>query len=140
MISLGIHEKALEVQSRRTQLISNNLANADTPGYQAQDIDFRAVLANAAGSDSNNIQLTANIPLWMPNHGEKNHKHYSINSSHGLTSSSQFRTPSSPSLDNNTVDVSMERAAFAENNLRFNATLTFINGKIQSMMKALRGE
>ena len=44
---LGIHEQALLVRERRAELLAQNLANADTPGYKARDVDFRSVLAAA---------------------------------------------------------------------------------------------
>src|SRR5262245_39375049 len=51
---LGVHAQALTLESQRTQLLAANLANADTPGYKARDIDFKSALAAAGGSAGNN--------------------------------------------------------------------------------------
>ena len=40
--ALGVHEQALQVKSRRLEVLSQNIANADTPHYKARDIDFKA--------------------------------------------------------------------------------------------------
>jgi flagellar basal-body rod protein FlgB len=116
---LGVHARALQLESRRTELLAANLANADTPGFKARDIDFKRALAtatNAAGAA-----------------GEA----AGINS---LESVTQFRVPMAPSLDGNTVDAQLEQAAFAENNVRYQATLTLLNGKLRSLMTAITGQ
>ncbi len=115
---LGVHARALQLESRRTELLAANLANADTPGFKARDIDFKQALAaatNAAGA-AGNAAGTA------------------------MESATQFRVPMAPSLDGNTVDVQLEQAAFAENNVRYQATLTLLNGKLRSLMTAITGQ
>ena len=48
--------------------------------------------------------------------------------------------PLAPSLDGNTVDAQLEQAAFAENAVRYQATLTLLNGRLRSLMTAITGQ
>ena len=116
---LAVHAQALQVRERRTELIANNLANADTPGFKARDIDFRKALANAeAGAAGGNgaLHLTTDAGAL------------------------RYRVPLAPSLDGNTVDVQIEQAAFAENAVRYQATLSFLNSRFRSLMTAITGQ
>lgn len=112
---LGVHARALQLESRRTELLAANLANADTPGFKARDIDFKKALAAAAS------------PLAGP-------------AGDPLEAATEFRVPMAPALDGNTVDAHLEQAAFAENNVRYQATLTLLNGKLRSLMTAITGQ
>jgi len=116
---LGVHTRALQLESRRTELLAANLANADTPGFKARDIDFKQALAAA----TNAADAAGGAP-----------------GATSLDTSTQFRVPMAPSLDGNTVDVQLEQAAFAENNVRYQATLTLLNGKLRSLMTAITGQ
>jgi flagellar basal-body rod protein FlgB len=110
----GIHGAALEVRGQRMGVLASNIANSSTPGFKAKDIDFSQALASATGpgglSDS------------------------------GLTSATKYRVPLQPSLDGNTVDLSTEQTAFAENAVQYQTTLSFLNGRINEITRALRGE
>lgn len=126
---LGIHAVALRVRAQRTELLANNLANADTPNFKARDIDFRSVLA-AAGSTN------ATLPMVATQSG-----HIATSSTAvGGVPELKYRTPLAPSLDGNTVDVQLEQAAFAENAVRYQATLSFLNGKFRSLLAAITGQ
>jgi flagellar basal-body rod protein FlgB len=127
---LGIHAAALDVRSRRGELIANNLANADTPGYQARDIDFRQALARAAG------EQTSGVSLSTTNAG---HIGGGTSASAEANPDLKYRTPLAPALDGNTVDAQIEQAAFAENAVRYQATLTILNGKFRSLLTAILG-
>ena len=121
----GIHTQALALWQRRAEVLSTNLANADTPNYQARDIDFRAALgaADAGGS----------LPLAAPTQGQ-------IDASSGNSAQAlKYRVPMQPSLDGNTVDAETEQAAFAENSVRYQASLTFINAQIRQLRTAITG-
>ena len=112
---LGVHARALQLESRRTELLAANLANADTPGFKARDIDFKkalAVASDAAGTSNTQSMEAATL----------------------------YRVPMAPSLDGNTVDTQLEQAAFAENGVRYQATLTLLNGKLRSLMTAITGQ
>ncbi|NUO73672.1 MAG: flagellar basal body rod protein FlgB, partial [Frateuria sp.] len=58
----GMHTGALALWQRRTEVLASNLANADTPGYLARDVDFRKALAAAGGSGDGSLPLAAPTP------------------------------------------------------------------------------
>lgn len=127
---LGVEPDALKVYSQRAEVLAANLANADTPGYQARDIDFRAALA-AAGSQGGTLQPVTTSPQDV-----------TAGSSAGGVSTEQFlkyRIPLAPSLDGNTVDSQMEESQFAQNTVRFQATLTFLNDRFSELTTAITG-
>jgi flagellar basal-body rod protein FlgB len=122
----GIHEQALLLQGQRVGILATNLANADTPNYKARDIDFSAVLAH---SDA------AQLPLQVTDGAH-------ISMSDGTTPSADlmYRNPYQASLDGNTVEMPVEQAAFSENNVRYQASLGFINGRIAELTLAINGQ
>jgi flagellar basal-body rod protein FlgB len=111
----GIHGAALELRSQRTQVIISNIANAATPGYKARDIDFEA------GLNAKLETLSGNPPTF----GEPE---------------LLYRRSTMPSLDGNTVELGREQIAFAENALAYSATLEFVQGKVNTITRALKGE
>ena len=124
---LGIHESALYMQARRAEVLASNLANVDTPGYKARDIDFRQVMASAAGED-NGDQLRLTNPA---------HLDTSLDSSgYDL----QYRQPYQASLDGNTVEHQVEMAAYSDNAMRYLASLRFINHQLSLLNSAIRGQ
>jgi flagellar basal-body rod protein FlgB len=127
---LGVLPAALKLQSQRTEVIAANLANADTPNYKARDVDFRAALAQA-GAPGTTLGLHATAA-----------RHLGTAGTTGVTGDDalKYRTPLAPALDGNTVDAHLEQAAFAENAVRYQATLTFLNGKFRSLMTAITGQ
>jgi len=127
---VSVHATALDVRARRGELIANNLANADTPGYQARDIDFRQAMARAAGDKTVATAMTTTRP-----------GHIGGAASADATASPdlKYRTPLAPALDGNTVDAQIEQAAFAENAVRYQATLTFLNAKFRGLLTAIMG-
>lgn len=126
---LGVHARALQLESRRTELLASNLANADTPGFKSRDIDFKAALAQAG-------QSQATLPLKTTS---ATHQQIAGTGSGG-EAQMKYRVPLAPSLDGNTVDAQLEQAAFAENAVRYQATLTLLNGKLRSLMTAITGQ
>jgi flagellar basal-body rod protein FlgB len=127
---VGVHAAALDVRARRGELIANNLANADTPGYQARDIDFRQAMARASGDATSGVSLSTTQPGHI----------VSATSADAATNPDlKYRTPLAPSLDGNTVDTQIEQAAFAENAVRYQATLTFLNSKFRGLLTAILG-
>jgi flagellar basal-body rod protein FlgB len=125
---LGVHPDALKLQSKRTEVIADNLANSDTPGYKARDIDFRAAMASAGSAD-------APVKLATTNPG-----HMTIDPNSDASASLKYRTPLAPSLDGNTVDAQQEQAAFADNTVRYQATLTFLSARFKGLMTAITGQ
>jgi flagellar basal-body rod protein FlgB len=127
--AFGIHGTALQLRAERAQLLAANLANADTPGFKARDIDFKRALAQALASTRGRA---APLVTTQANHV--------AGLDAGASTTALYRTPLQPSLDGNTVDVATEQAAFSENSNRYLASLTFLNGRIRGLMTALRGE
>ena len=127
---LGVLPQALQLQSRRTEVLAANLANSDTPNYKARDLDFRAALADASTPGAQ-LQMSATNSQHLATAGS---------SGSGLDTPLQYRTPLAPSLDGNTVDTHLEQAAFAENAVRYQATVTFLNAKFRSLMTAITGQ
>jgi flagellar basal-body rod protein FlgB len=125
---LGVHADALKVSSQRMELLATNLANADTPNFKARDIDFREALAAAASPNT----ATA-LNTTQPNH-------LTADGGGASAASLKYRVPLAPSLDGNTVDVQLEQAAFADNAVRFQATLTFLSARLRSLMTAITGQ
>lgn len=129
--ALGIHQKALAIRSQRAEVLASNIANADTPGYKARDVDFKSVLENSART---NVSVPSANSLTRTDS-----KHIQINTSEN-NNEILYRVPNQSSLDGNTVDEQIEKSAFAENALRYQASITFLDGKFKGMMAALKGE
>ena len=109
----GIHGTALALRSQRLQMLASNIANAATPGYKARDIDFTQALARASrGMDATSA----------------------------AESSVAYRVPVTASLDGNTVELSTEQTLFAENAVQYRTTLAFLEGRISTIKRALKGE
>ena len=125
---LGVHTDALKLQSKRMELIADNLANSDTPGYKARDIDFRAAMLAAGGVD-------APVKLATTNPG-----HMATDPAAQVDGSLKYRVPLAPSLDGNTVDTQQEQAAFADNTVRYQSTLTFLSSAFKGLMTAITGQ
>jgi flagellar basal-body rod protein FlgB len=128
---LGVQQDALKVQSKRMEVLAKNLANVDTPNYKAQDIDFKTALAQA-GSPGAALPLATTTSNQIGNSASSG----DIDTSDAL----KYRVPLAPSLDGNTVDAQMEQAAFADNTVRYQATLTFLSGSLKDLMTAITGQ
>jgi flagellar basal-body rod protein FlgB len=122
----GIHEQALLLHGQRIGVLATNLANADTPNYKARDIDFSAVLAQTDG---------AALPLRATQAA-----HITFNDGELPAGDLKYRNPYQASLDGNTVEMPVEQAAFSENNVRYQASLNFINLNIAQMQLAINGQ
>jgi len=112
----GIHGAALELRSRRTGVLASNIANAATPGFKARDIDFDAALHTRIEHDRGLPAMNGGEPKLI------------------------YRRPTMPALDGNTVELGREQVAFAENALAYSATLSFVQGKVNTITRALKGE
>ena len=121
----GPHAAALGLWSRRNELLASNIANADTPGYKARDIDFKSVLSG-----------TAAAPLRM---ARTDAEHISARSSGAMDYSMLYRVPHQPSLDGNTVQADVEQSEFSKNAIRYQASLRFLNGRVSTLRAAITG-
>jgi len=151
---LGIHPQALSLEAQRNELLAANLANVDTPNYKARDIDFQAALAAASGSAAKPgsanlspapaaaLSLTPPSPAVGPavNAGTAGAAVVAPEAATlGTASYLKYRVPMAPALDGNTVDEQLEQSAFAENSVRYQATLTFLNSALRDLMTAITG-
>jgi flagellar basal-body rod protein FlgB len=131
---LGVHAAALKLRERRTELLATNLANANTPGFKARDLDFAGALAAAGSPSASQLVATRAGHIGTT----------AADAANGATGSTEaflkYRTPLAPSLDGNTVDPQLEQAAFAENSVRYQATLSFLSQRFRSLMTAITGQ
>ena len=131
--SLDFQAQALSLRSERQRLIASNIANADTPGYVAREMNFAQALKDASGAGQPAARLTGSAPGHIPvGNG---------NGSAGATFSTlMYAAPSQTNLDRNTVDMDRERASFADNTVKYEATLRFINGNVKTTLSAITGQ
>lgn len=123
--ALGIHPKALAVREKRNEILAANLANADTPNFKAQDLDFKSILKQSTAPG-------VSMQRTQAGHIAPQQGFFGTNP--------LYRNPSQVSLDGNTVEPHVEQAKFAENALQYQASLQFINNKFSGLMTALKGQ
>ena len=128
--ALDFQSQALILRAERQRLIASNIANADTPGYIARDMDFGRALREATAGQSA-AGGAAGLTLSQPGH---------IAPLAGARDEAEllYARHSQDSLDRNTVDLDRERHSFAENAVKYEATLRFINGQVRSMLDAMK--
>ncbi|MDR2881320.1 MAG: flagellar basal body rod protein FlgB [Azoarcus sp.] len=129
--NLSVHQTALNLQAYRQQLLASNIANSDTPNYKARDLLFRDALSAALDRGS----LGQSLPL-MKTHA----RHLGGKAEFSPNTFVRYRTEWQSAVDGNTVDMDTERAAFAENTVHYEASITFINGLLRSMQSAISGQ
>lgn len=122
--ALGIHVQALNVRQQRTEVLAANIVNADTPGFKAKEIDFRAALnsvnlqqVGVSRTHASHIDVMPQSPPYE-----------------------QYRVAEQPSVDGNTVDIQQEKAAVADNSVRYQSTVSFLSRKFSGLTAAFRGE
>ncbi|WP_393999807.1 flagellar basal body rod protein FlgB [Luteimonas sp. WGS1318] len=127
---LGLQADALPLREQRMKLIASNLANADTPGYQARDLDFNAALANAA-----RVREAGPLPAR-----ETQSNHIPLPGDDGMQPFALARIAAQASLDGNTVDPDAERAAYGRAALEYRASLSFLESKVRTLLTAITGQ
>ena len=121
---LTFYSSALQLRGKRNNILASNIANAATPNYKARDISFEDEIKKF---DRNGPVVTSHDNHIVQNSGK------SINEA-------SYREPLITSLDGNTVELAVEQMQFAENSMRYSTTVNFLNGKINKIMSAIRGE
>lgn len=140
--NLDFHSKALVLRAERQGLIASNIANADTPGYAARELDFKQAMASATGTGADLKPLSSSPPAGLTTHAH----HIALGgfslstSSLGSASKLGYAVQSQPSADGNSVDLDRERANFADNAVRYESTLRFINGSAKTLLSAIQGQ
>lgn len=127
---LSLNRAALNLRGHRQELLSSNIANADTPHYKARDIDFKTAYESALSGRSDGA-------LGM-NRTES--RHLPGNEGNPFAGATRYRTEYQSAVDGNTVNMDIERSAFADNAIRMEAMLTFISGRFRSMQSAIQGQ
>jgi len=119
--AVGIHGDALRLRAERTKILASNIANASTPGYQARDIDFASSLkaAEANGGDDGALSLDSGA----------------LGGDEPL-----YRVPYQAAQDGNTVEIGVEQAAFSQNELDFQTSLSFANLELKGLGRAINGQ
>ncbi len=123
--ALATHSSAILLRARRAEILAANLANTDTPGYKARDVDFKSVFDQ---------MKTGGLAAPASTH----RRHFSVGNTTSIDT--VYRTPTKQVTDGNTVEKEVEQAAFSENSIRYLASLRFLSGSIKGIMLALRGE
>lgn len=123
--ALGIHPTALSLREKRSVVLATNLANADTPGFKARDLEFSAVLKKTAppGVDMN-----------------RTHVAHFDSERLLLGANLMYRNPYQASLDGNTVEAQIEQAKYSENAVQYQASLEFVSSDFSGLMTAIRGQ
>jgi flagellar basal-body rod protein FlgB len=134
--ALGFHQNALRVRSQRQELIASNIANADTPNFKARDIDFKSAMQQALSSQPTTVDA-GQLSKSSDNHLNAQPQY---NNSSAGPNEPLFRPVMQGSVDGNTVDMDVERNQFVDNGLRYEASLTMINGQIKKMLSAIQGQ
>lgn len=127
--ALRFQQVALSLREARQGVLASNIANADTPNYKARDLDFASALKNALGGTSAQLPAVKTSPMHLEgNAGDS-----------VLGAQVMFRRPVQPSADGNTVDMDVERAQFADNALRYEASVKFLSEEMKLMLTAIQG-
>ena len=126
--TLDFQSQALQLRAERQRVVASNIANADTPGYQARDFDFAAALRNATSSARGTGALGGAITGDVFTGSVPSKYEPTLN----------YAMPSQTNLDGNTVDMDRERASFVDNAVKYEATLRFINGSVRTMLDAMK--
>ncbi|MGA2551702.1 MAG: flagellar basal body rod protein FlgB [Burkholderiaceae bacterium] len=126
--TLRFQEQALKLSGERQQMVASNIANADTPNYQAVDMNFAQALQRVQ-SNTPTVALATTAPGHLAPSAESTQ----------IANAAVYSTAPQPSLDGNTVDMDQQRATFAEATVQYQAAFTFLNGQIKTIMSALQG-
>lgn len=132
--ALGIHPDAMLLRAKRAEILANNLANSDTPGFKARDINFQAMLAKESKKQS--ASKTSGLAMSATNSA---HISTSSAGSH-FSDELMYRNPSQPSIDGNTVDTQIEQTIFSRNAMDYNTSFEFLSKKFKGLKSAIRGE
>jgi flagellar basal-body rod protein FlgB len=141
---LDIHTKALVLRAERQRIIASNIANADTPGYVARDLNFKEALTQMTQTRSSELSGSS-VKMLSGATGTTSHPQHlqlsgSTTSQLAGASSLAYTVQSQPSADGNSVDMDRERANFVDNSVRYESTLRFINGQSKTILSAIQGQ
>lgn len=131
----GIHQYTMGVRNKRAEVLAGNLANAETPGYKARDLDFSQALSQETGRSM--IQKTSDVAVPMIKTDSRHLDINALDDDPELTL--KYRNPYQADTGNgNTVETNTERMNYMQNSLEYQASLTFLNSRITKLMSALK--
>ena len=122
--ALGVHSDAMLLRAKRTEILANNLANSDTPGFKSRDINFQAMLAQETQTG---LAMSGTNSAHLSGSASRN-------------SDLLFRNPSQPSIDGNTVDTQIEQTIFTRNAMDYNSSFEFLSSRFKGLKSAIRGD
>lgn len=128
--ALRFQQEALNLRAQRQEILAANIANADTPGYQARDIDFASEMKKVMDRgrvEGSGVSLTLTSERHIPAQTQTVPQLDLL-----------YRIPDQPSMDGNTVDMDRERTNFADNSLKYQSDLQVLGGQIKGMMSVLQ--
>ena len=125
--ALGFYEVSMRLRAQRQQVLASNLANADTPNYKARDLDFRTALESALSAPSGSVRLMQTNAAHLPTEAAL------------AIPETKLRVATQNSLDGNTVDMDVERAAFAENAIQYEVSVSLAHNRIKGLRAVLQG-
>lgn len=126
---LRFQQQALNLLNKRQDILASNIANVDTPGYLARDIDFSSQLKSAVDKETA-PQGPLTLALTSGNHIAATAPDFG-------NSPLLYRIPDQPSADGNTVDMDRERVSFTDNNVKYQSSLTLLGSQIKNMMSVI---
>ena len=126
----GMYESALNLRAKRSEVIAGNLANADTPNYKARDFNFQQAMQTTMASQN----FSGGHML------QTDEMHFQAGGGDGVDAAMEYRIPTQPSIDGNTVEEQVEHAAFMQNTLEFQAAFTLLNNRFKGLSAAIKGE
>ncbi len=125
--ALGVHPQALQMRGQRAEVLAGNIANVDTPGFKAKELDFSQVLRQQKDA----VQLS-----------QTNSRHLSVTGEAGSQPEAKVLEldATQPSADGNTVDLGQEQAKWARNRMNYDTSFTFLNMKFKGLARAITGQ
>ena len=129
--ALNFNRTALNMHAHRQEVLASNIANADTPNYKARDIDFKSALQSQLGQSGGALAMATTSVRHLPVSGASGMNYSDFEG---------YRPELQSSVDGNTVNMDVERGEYAENSIRYEASLTFINGIFSGMRRAITGQ
>ena len=121
------HQEALNLRARRQEVLSANIAHADTPGFKARDFDFSSTLTQAVERGRSSMSMATTSSRHLPGEAQA-----------GAEAELLYRTPTQSSIDGNTVEMDAERVNFADNAMRYELNLTVLNARVKSLLSAIQ--
>lgn len=126
--SVNVLEKGIDATWLRNEVINNNIANADTPGFKASEVKFEEIMAASLGTDGSGVQLKAT---------NENHISAAGNSISDLEPEVVTETSTSTGVDENNVDIESEMVALAKNSIEYYTLVSKVNSEFKKLNTAI---